>query len=324
MIFHRHFVLLCTSIPTRTYVRHTPRGTAVELRNVKCARRLVVSPASKATIALTGCQIAGRALRIRIEFYTPGLIKMIPLKLLITILGGLLIAPETLIPVWRSAVIAPSLTLIIIIIIVVALILVIVALLISLWSIPLILVPPSASSPAALKATTPLISPSSAAAPAATLEPASLAIKIPPPVRLRAILVDIFVERVGTMGLLIEEFFCFVCIEMTTIRIEKTTLPGVAEFLMPLNGALSAVLISAITVSMLIISTVLTPGLPAVITTVCIVIVTILALSAVLILAVTFFVILEMNIPITLELVSYLHSIQRVIHCKRVNVLLVG
>ena len=80
---------------------------------------------------------------------------MIPLKLLITILGGLLIAPEILIPVWRSAVIAPSLTLIIIIIIVVALILVIVALLISLWAIPLILVPPSASSPAALKSAPP-------------------------------------------------------------------------------------------------------------------------------------------------------------------------
>ena len=252
---------------------------------------------------------------------------MITLQLLYPSLGGVLVAPEilTLSP-GRPEVVPASLAIEVVVVVVALLLvitLVIVALLVSLLVVPLILVPPSASSPAALKASPARKTPSSAAPTATALESASRTIKVPPPIRLRSVLIDVLVKRVGSMGLLIEEFFCFVCIEMPTVGIEKATLPIVAEFFMPRDGTLPAVLISIITISALVISTVLAPGLAAFIPAVTIVAVLILALSALIILAVFLFLVLEMHVPVTLELVCYLHRIQRVIGVKRVNVLLI-
>ena len=251
-------------------------------------------------------------------------------------MGRRLVTPLTLVcSSWRALLLVPPDSIVVIIVIMVSLLLIIVVvvmvpLLIALVLIPLILVPPSATTAAPLVSAPTLVS---APAPAATstastaLEPASSSVIITSPVHLRAVLVHILVECVGPVCLLIEEFFCFVCIEVTTVWVEEATLPIVAVLLVPIDGAFSAaiiaIIISAVTPATSA-SRVMPASLAAFIPAVITITVPVLPFAAMFVFAILPFLVLEMEVPITLELVGYFHRVHGVIGIERVDVLFIG
>ena len=79
------------------------------------------------------------------------------------------------------------------------------------------------------------------------------------------------------MCLLIEKLLRCVCIELPTIRVEETTRPAVRVLLMPVNGTLCAVTVSAVIVCTPI---TIATCLPALIPAVGLIFIPTLALSA--------------------------------------------